>query len=60
MRYAVDLLRGVFYGTSTVYAADASAVVLAPPYVNVLVLGGIFAGFLLVGTRLFVGSELNR
>jgi ABC-2 type transport system permease protein len=60
MRYAVDLLRGVFYGTSSAYAADAPMVVLAPPLVNVVVLGGIFAGCLLVGTRLFVGSELNR
>ncbi len=60
LRYAVDLMRGVFYGTSPTYGADYGLVVADPPWLNLLVLVGLFAGFLVVGTTLFVRSERNR
>lgn len=60
MRYAVDLVRGVFYGTSSAYGADGPTVLLASPLVNTAVLAAIFALCLVVGTTLFVRSERNR
>lgn len=56
LRYAVDLTRGVFY-----YGSPAeSAVVLFPIWLNLLILGVSFVGFLLIGTVLFVRAERNR
>jgi ABC-2 type transport system permease protein len=60
MRYAVDLVRGVFYSSSPTYAADAAAVVMAPPLSNAAVLAAIFGVSLAIGTSLFVRSERNR
>jgi ABC-2 type transport system permease protein len=60
MRYAVDLVRGVFYSTSPAYGADMEAVVIASPALNTVVLAGLFAVCLLIGTRRFVGSEINQ
>src|SRR6185369_13094385 len=45
MRYAIDLVRDVYY-------AGVPA--------NLAIIGAVFAGFLLVGTTLFVRSERNR
>ena len=56
MRYAVDLVRGVYYAGS----ADAPLVVLASPVVNLAVMGAAFAVFLVLGTVLFVRTERNR
>lgn len=56
MRYAVDLVRGVFYPGR----ADAAQVILAPPLFNLAVLGASFALCLVVGTYLFVRAEQNR
>jgi ABC-2 type transport system permease protein len=60
LRYAVDLMRGVFYGTSPAYGADERFAVTAPPAFNLMVLGGLFLLFLVIGTALFVRSERNR
>jgi ABC-2 type transport system permease protein len=60
LRYAVDMVRGVFYATSTTYAADAEQVVAAPIGWNLAILGVLFTLFLTVGTGLFVRSERNR
>lgn len=56
LRYVVDLVRGVFYSGSP----DFDAVVLQPVWLNLLVLGGSFAVFMLIGTLLFVRAERNR
>ena len=56
LRYAVDLVRGVFYAGSR----EAPLVVLAPVGVNLLVAGGMFAAFWVSGTALFVRGERNR
>ena len=56
LRYAVDLTRGVYYAGSP----EAARVVLAPVAVNLAVVGGMFAAFLVVGTALFVRGERNR
>ena len=56
LRYAVDLVRGVFYSGSPAY----EHVVLAPPLVNLAVLGVMFGVFLSLGTVLFVNRERNR
>lgn len=56
LRYVVDIVRGVFYTGS----ADFSAVVLEPVWLNLLVLGGSFAVFMVIGTLLFVRAERNR
>jgi len=56
MRYAVDLVRGWFYqGTP-----EAALTVLDPPVVNLAVILGLTAAFLVVGTALFVRKEQNR
>ncbi len=60
LRYAVDLMRGVFYGTNPYYQADYSQVVLEPPLFNLAVMTAIFAGCLVAGTTLFVRGERNR
>jgi len=56
MRYAVDLVRGVFYLGRPEYAQ----VVLLNPLINLIVIGIMFALFLSIGTALFVRSERNR
>lgn len=56
LRYAVDLLRGLFYAGEP----DEAAVVLDPVPINLLIVGGMFAVFLIVGTALFVRGERNR
>jgi ABC-2 type transport system permease protein len=56
MRYAVDLVRGIFYAGSPEY----DLVVLAPPLVNAIVLTLSFVLFMLIGTVLFVRAERNR
>jgi ABC-2 type transport system permease protein len=56
LRYAVDLMRGVFYAGQP----DYNAVVLATPAFNGTIIGGLFAVFLVVGTALFVRGERNR
>lgn len=56
MRYAVDLARGVYYAGRPEY----SKVVLDPPLVDLAVITGLFAFFLVAGTALFVRAERNR
>lgn len=56
LRYAVDLLRAVYYTGSSEY----SSVVLEPAWLNLAVLGISFAAFMLIGTLLFVRAERNR
>ena len=56
MRYPVDLTRGVFYRG----LAEYEAVVLQDPIVNLMIMGALFAAFLVVGTGLFVRNERNR
>ncbi|MEA2575431.1 MAG: type transport system permease protein [Chloroflexia bacterium] len=56
LRYAVDLLRGVFYEGSPEYAK----VVLDPPLVNLGIMAAMFVAFLALGTWLFVRGERNR
>lgn len=53
MRYAVDLLRDAFYGSS-------SEVVLSSATTNLLIIGALFVAFMVVGTFLFVRAERNR
>jgi len=56
LRYAVDLTRGVFYAGTD----EAPLVVLDPLSLNLLVVGGLFALFLVAGTAVFVRGERNR
>ena len=56
LRYAVDLMRNVFY----VGQPDYSHVVLDSPALNVAVIGLLFVAFLVSGTALFVRKEHNR
>jgi len=56
MRYAVNLARNVFYLGNP----EEAAVALAPLAVNAAVAAVAFAGFLALGTVLFVRSERNR
>jgi ABC-2 type transport system permease protein len=56
MRYAIDLLRDVYYG----YLPEAVPVALDPLPVNLAVIAVMFVGFMVVGTTLFVRSERNR
>lgn len=56
MTYAVDLIRGVYYAGKPEY----SKVVLSNPLINLLIITLMFAGFLLIGTYLFVRNEKNR
>ena len=56
MRYAIDLLRDVYYGG----LPEAVPVALYGSTVNLAVIGAMFVGFLVVGTTLFVRSERNR
>ncbi len=56
MRYAVDLLRGVYYSIHP----ESVEVALAPISTNLLVIGGMFAVFIVAGTAMFVRAEQNR
>lgn len=56
MRYAVDLLRDVYYAGT----ADYARVVLAGLAFNSALIGGLFVAFMVVGTALFVRRERNR
>lgn len=56
LRYAVDLVRGVYYRGHPEYAR----VVLDAPLVNAAIIGVLFVVFLVVGTTLFVQRERNR
>lgn len=56
LRYAVDLLRDGFY----LGGPDYAKVTLDSPISNGLVMAAMFAGFLVIGTALFVRNERNR
>jgi ABC-2 type transport system permease protein len=56
MRYAVDLLRNVYYA----FQPSAVPAEVSTLPVNAAIIGVLFAAFLLVGTTLFVRSERNR
>ena len=56
MRYAVDLLRNVYYG----FHPERVDVPLATLGTNLAIIGGLFAAFIVVGTALFVRAEQNR
>jgi len=56
MRYAIDLIRDVYYGG----VPDARPVALLELPANLAIIGALFVGFMLVGTTLFVRSERNR
>ncbi|MGI8998530.1 MAG: ABC transporter permease, partial [Candidatus Limnocylindria bacterium] len=56
MRYAIDLLRNAYYGIHP----EAVDVALAPLGMNLAVIGGLFALFIVIGTALFVRAEQNR
>ncbi len=56
LRYAVDLMRGVYYTGQPEY----HRVVLASPAFNATVIAAAFAVFLVIGTLLFVRNERNR
>ncbi|MDX1435302.1 MAG: ABC transporter permease [Anaerolineales bacterium] len=56
LRYAVDLVRGVYYAGQPEY----DLVILNPPLFNMAVIGIGFAVFLVAGTYLFVRRERNR
>jgi ABC-2 type transport system permease protein len=56
LRYAVDLLRNMFYFGE----ADYPAVTVSSVQVDTVVMGFLFGLFLLIGTALFVRNERNR
>lgn len=56
LRYAVDLIRGVFYAGH----AEYQLVILEGPLFNTLLMALAFVLFLTLGTHLFVRSERNR
>ena len=56
MRYAVELLRNVYYGAQPTPATPA----MAPGAVNLGVIAVSFLAFFAVGTALFVRAERNR
>jgi ABC-2 type transport system permease protein len=56
MRYAIDLVRDVYYRG----LPESVPVALYSAPVNLAVIGGMFALFMIVGTTLFVRSERNR
>lgn len=56
MRYAVDLVRGLFYAGRPEYAR----IVLEPPLVDLAVMAALFSAFLVAGTALFVRGERFR
>ncbi|MEO8084546.1 MAG: ABC transporter permease [Ardenticatenales bacterium] len=56
MRYAVDLLRGVYYGGP----AHSDGAVLAPQVLNLAVMAVTGALFMVIGTAMFVRRERTR
>ena len=56
MRYAVDLMRNVYYG----FPPESVDVPLASLNPNLAVIGGLFVVFIVIGTALFVRAEQNR
>ncbi|MBI2774187.1 MAG: ABC transporter permease [Chloroflexi bacterium] len=56
MRYAVDLMRGLFYRGS----AEYDKVVLQPPTTVFAIIAAAFVGFMVVGTALFVRKDRER
>ncbi len=56
MRYAVDLVRNVYYAAQPGGAPPA----MDPAGLDLAVIGVLFAAFLAVGTTLFVRAERNR
>jgi len=56
MRYAVDLMRGVYYAGAPEY----DLVVLSPVLYNLAVIAVMFIVFLFIGTTIFVRNERNR
>lgn len=56
MRYAVDLLRGVYYSGTPEY----SKVTLESPTYNLIAISLMFLVFVTIGTYLFVKKERNR
>lgn len=56
MRYAVDLVRGLFYRGS----AEYDKVVLQDPAPVLAIIGAAFVAFMVVGTALFVRRERER
>lgn len=56
MRYAIDLTRAAYYAGRE----DYERVVLLSPATNLLIIGVLFAIFLVIGTALFVRKERNR
>ncbi len=56
LRYAVDLMRGLFYWNTPAY----SDVVLFPPWLNFAIMATSFLTFMLIGTIQFVRAERNR
>jgi ABC-2 type transport system permease protein len=56
MRYAVDLVRNVYY----TFEPSPVPAVTAGPAENLAVIGAMFAVFIVLGTALFVRSERNR
>lgn len=56
MRYAIDLIRDVYYGA----LPDVVPVALYDLPVNLAIIGAMFVAFMVVGTTLFVRSERNR
>ncbi|MFA5107888.1 MAG: ABC transporter permease, partial [Patescibacteria group bacterium] len=56
MTYAVDFLRTVFYQGRPDYAAAT----IFTPLLNIIVMGSMFALFIIIGTYFFVKNERNR
>ncbi|GHO96915.1 ABC transporter [Reticulibacter mediterranei] len=56
MRYAVDLMRGVFYAGRP----EAADVLLMHPIFNLIIIAVLFTLFLCIGTFFFVRAERNR
>jgi ABC-2 type transport system permease protein len=56
MRYAVDLMRNVYYG----FHPEPVDVAIASLGTNLTIIGGLFAVFIVVGTAMFVRAEQNR
>jgi ABC-2 type transport system permease protein len=57
LRYAVDLTRAVYYAGQP---ATYNKVVLVSPFINLLIMTGMFVIFLVIGTMLFVRGERNK
>jgi ABC-2 type transport system permease protein len=56
MRYAVDIVRDVYYGIHP----EPVEVPLASFGTNLMIIGGLFAVFIVAGTAFFVRAEQNR